>query len=165
MRFPALFAAIALLSALPAHAQSEEAPLVADTYDTGDWWWIDVSGNETPRSSLLLVNGTGVRKGDVVELEAFTVYRQPNDRGVIGGRIISHIDCAAETDAAAVHTLFYPDNQMREIPIYTDGFKPLNPDTVYFRFACTGNRDHAFHIGKGSRRAAAAKIFAEHPMP
>jgi hypothetical protein len=162
MRLLIAAAALALLPALPAQAQADDAKPVADTLDTGDWWWLDVSGSG-PSDALILVNGEGVRSGDLVTLNSFIIYREPKKGGYVGAHIISVVDCRAKTDSAELDTLLLADMRMVRIESLKREMKPLDPGTVLYQFACTDDREQAHHLGRGSRRAFAAGIFTEHP--
>ncbi|MCW3848752.1 hypothetical protein OF829_16060 [Sphingomonas sp. LB-2] len=159
-----LLSLLALMLAAPmAQDQSAEVEHVADSFDQGDWWGLDVTGEGVGSGdTVVLVDGEAVRNGDRVELPTFLVYRQPKASGATGSRSIVTIDCAANTQDARLVATFYTGGRMREVSSAGSGPKPILPASALYRFACTGSHRYATHFGQGSRTRTAAGAFSKY---
>jgi len=159
-RTPLIALALAALTAAPVQAQEQT---VTDSYDQGDWWGLDVTGEGVGSGdTVILVNGEAVRTGDRAELQAFLIYREPKPSGVTGSRSSVIIDCAARTQSAAKRSNFYAALRMRELSTAASAPTAIEPASALYRFACTGSRRYATHFGQGSRTRIAAGAFSRY---
>lgn len=162
--FRLIAALLAMGIATPAAAQNLDTPIVADTYDQGDWWWLDTT-KRGPNEGVLLVDGEPVRQGDKVEIYTFLTLREAKGE-YVGMRIFSVIDCKTREIRAEMRTMFLADARMQALePAMDMGTRTLEPETVFYQFACNGDRQYAKRYGKGSRRAIAADVLAKYPQP
>lgn len=147
--------AAALLLAAPAAAQTGPA----DAYDDGDWWMI-----APPGEGVSLMNGTGKRTGDVVELDAFMFYREPKgDENIIGMRFRVPVDCVAKTGDVVTTMLFFSDKPPQDYPGTGAGMQAFVRPSPAYQLACTQDRTGFRHFSNRSRRAVIAQVFAELP--